>query len=163
MKNIIIILNILLSFFIIEISLYSQTKDEKENLSLFSDNVYFENANQLYKLKNYDKALEYFQEYLEIYIGGIHRKEAYKYIADIYFQQFLYIKSIKAYNALHEEYSGSEEGIEAYYMTGICYQKMGLFDRAKNIFKSVIEEHPESNYSFQSRIKLDMIDIISNR
>jgi TolA-binding protein len=98
----------------------------------------------------------------EIYINGQHKKEAYKKIALIYFEQFNYIKSIKALKSIYEEFSSSEEGIEAYFMTGICYQKMGFLDNAKQVFRSLIEEHPESNFAYQAKIKLDLIDILEN-
>lgn len=78
----------------------------------------------------------------------------------IYFEKFDYIKSIKAFNSLYEEFSNSEEGIEAYFMTGICYQKMGFLDNAKQVFDTLIEEHPESNYASQARTKLDIIEIL---
>ncbi len=160
LKNIKIIL---ILFCISETSLFSQAKEEKTDLSRLSDNTQYEIAAQFYKLKVYDKALEFFKEYLEVYPEGIHRKDAYKSIANIYFNQFQYIKSIKAYNSLYEEYSNSDEGIEAYFMTGICYQKMGFIDSARRIFNSIIKEHPESNFFNQSKTKLDIIDILENK
>jgi TolA-binding protein len=135
-------------------------KEEKIDLGRFTDNTAYENASQFYKLKKFDIALELFTEYLEIYLNGVHRKEAFKKVALIYFEQFNYIKSIKALNLLYEEYNNSEEGIEAYFMTGICYQKMGFLDNAKQVFKTLMEEHPESNFAYQSKVKLDLIEIL---
>jgi TolA-binding protein len=157
-------------FFLPETNLFAQAplqtqsplKEEKTDIGRFSDNTAYENANQFYRLKNFDIAFELFTEYLEIYINGQHRKEAYKKVALIYFEQFNYIKSIKALKSLYEEFSSSEEGIEAYFIIGICYQKMGFLDNAKQVFKSLIEEHPESNFAYQAKIKLDLIDILEN-
>ncbi len=137
-----------------------QTKDLKTDLKKFSDDTAYENANQFFKLRNYNLALELFTEYLEIYLNGIHRKEANKKIALIYFEQFNYIKSIKIFNSIYEEFSNSEEGIEAYFMTGICYQKMGFFENAKRIFKSITEEYPESSFNPHAKMKLDLIEIL---
>lgn len=137
-----------------------QAKELKTDLNKFADDTAYENANQFYKLKNYNLALGFFTEYIEIYLNGIHRKEVHKKIALIYFEQFNYIKSIKAFNSLYEEFSNSEEGIEAYFMTGICYQKMGFLDNAKRVFKSIIEEHPESSFNPQAKIKLDLLEIL---
>jgi TolA-binding protein len=139
-----------------------QSKEIKSDLGKLSDDTTYENANQFYKLKKSDLALELFTEYLEIYLTGLHRKEAYKKVAMIYFEQFNYIKSIKVFKSLYEEFSNSEEGIEAYFMSGICYQKMGFLDNAKNVFKSLMEEHPESNFAYQAKIKLDLIEILEN-
>ncbi|MBN2401273.1 MAG: tetratricopeptide repeat protein [Spirochaetes bacterium] len=140
-----------------------QQKEESIDLGRFSDNTHHENANQFYKLKKFDIALELFTEYLEIYLNGLHRKYAYKKIALIYFEQFNYIKSIKSFKSLYEEYSNSEEGIEAFFMTGICYQKMGFYNNAKQVFKTLMEEHPESNFAYQAKIKLDLIEILEKR
>ena len=137
-------------------------KEEKIDLGRFSDNTAYENANQFYKLKKFDIALELFTEYLEIYLNGVHRKKVYKKIASVYFEQFNYIKSIKVFNSLYEEFNNSEEGIEAYFMTGICYQKMGFLDNAKQVFKTLMDEHPESNFAYQAKIKLDLIEILEN-
>ncbi|MFH0974486.1 MAG: tetratricopeptide repeat protein [Spirochaetota bacterium] len=163
---------LLLLFCTTEPGLFSQTqaqapaepkaKEEKIDLGRFTDHTQFANANEFYKLKKYDTALMLFTEYLEIYINGAHRKEAYKNVALIYFEQFNYIKSIKSFNSLYEEYSNSEEGIEAYFMSGICYQKMGFLDNAKQIFLSLIEEHPDSNFAYQAKIKLDLIEILEH-
>jgi TolA-binding protein len=157
-------------FFLSATNLYAQAqvqpqpqpKEVKTDLRTFSDNTNYENANQFYKLKQFSLATELFTEYLEIYPNGLHRKEVYKKIALMHFEKFDYIKSIKTYNSLYEEYSNSEEGIEAFFMTGICYQKMGFLDNAKQVFKSLMEEHPESNYAPQAKTKLDLIEILEN-
>ena len=130
------------------------------NLGATADNAQYENAAGFYRLKEYSKALELFTEYLETNLNGLHRKEAYKNIAAIYFDRFDYIKSVKVYKSLYEEFSNSEEGIEGLFMAGICYQKMGFMDKAKETFKLLIEQHPSSNFAYQSRVKLDLIEIL---
>ena len=51
--------------------------------------------------------------------------------------------------AIHEEAGTAEEGIEAYYKTGICYQKMGYEVKAQG-FPVVIEQYPYSSYAYLS-------------
>ena len=167
-KTYILLFNTLI--FLFSVNLFAQnqvqtqqpSKEVKIDLGTFSDNTNYENANQFYNLKRFDLANELFNEYLEIYPNGLHRKEAYKKIALMLFEKFNYLKSIKVFNSLYEEFSNSEEGIEAYFMTGICYQKMGFTEKAKQIFNSLIEEHPESNFAPQARTKLDLIEILEN-
>ncbi|MBN2041046.1 MAG: tetratricopeptide repeat protein [Spirochaetes bacterium] len=142
--------------------LFGQDKPADRDLRIFSDNTRFENANQFYKLGKFTKALGLLNEYLEIYPNGLHRKEAFKIIASIYFNEYNYFKAIKFYNSLYEEHNNTEEGIEAFFMTGICYQKMGFADSAKKIFNTIIEEHPGSGYAYQSKIKLDLISILED-
>jgi TolA-binding protein len=139
-----------------------QGKEKKTDLKVQSDNMQFEYAKDLYRLKYYKKALELFKEYLEVYYNGIHRKEAYKNIASIYFGEFDYINSIKVYKSLYEEFSNSDEGIEGLFMTGICYQKMGFTGKARKVFQSIINDYPGSNFAYQSKINLDVIEILEN-
>ena len=116
-KSLIIIL-----FFLITASpVFSQEKAETIDLKRLADNTKFENAMQFFNLKRYDIALQGFNEYLEIYPNGIHRIEAYKKIAGIHFERFNYVKAIKIYRSLHEEFSNSSDGIEAFYNVGICF------------------------------------------
>ena len=77
-------------------------------LDALADDVKFQNGLGFIRLKMYDKALETFNEYLEIYYNGNHRNEAYKYIAEIYFNRLEYLKAIDYYRALYEEFSNTE-------------------------------------------------------
>ena len=106
------------------------------------------------------EALQMFNEYLEVYLTGAHRAEALRHVAAIHFNSFEYEKSIRAYMAIHEEAGTAEEGIEAYYKTGICYQKMGYEVKAQGVFQSIIEQYPYSSYAYLSRIQIDLLKII---
>lgn len=129
-------------------------------LDALADDAKFQNGLGFIKLKMYDKALETFNEYLEIYYNGNHRNEAYKYIAEIYFNRLEYARAIKYYTALYEEFSNSEPGIEAFFNTGICYMKMGYDKKASEVFNEIIENHRESAYRQQAELQLDMLNIL---
>jgi len=137
-----------------------QTAEEKRELMKVADNIKFENAMQFYRLQNYSRALLEFKEYLEVYADGEHRNEAYRHIAGIYFDMFEYDKSVMAYTALYQESINSEEGIEAFYKSGICYQKMGNDHRAREIFGAIIRQYPYSNYAHLSKIQIDLLAIL---
>ncbi len=156
----VIVLGILLALFLYHVDGNGQGKGENSALLKVSDNIKFENAMQFYRLRNYDRALLEFKEYLEVFIYGEHRNEAYRCIAGIYFDMFEYEKSIMAYNSLYEESINTEEGIEAFYKTGICYQKMGKDDKAKQVFDSIIRQYPYSGYAHLSKIQMDLLAII---
>ncbi len=128
-----------------------------------ADDIKFENARHFYDLKLYDKSLRELNEYLEIYMNGSHRKEAFWTAATIYFNRFNYEKAAKNYNSLYEEFSSSEEGVRAYYRTGICYLKMGYDEKAAEVFKSIMEDYPNSEFASQSRTQLDLMDILQDR
>ncbi|MBP7602941.1 MAG: tetratricopeptide repeat protein [Spirochaetes bacterium] len=131
-----------------------------KSLGAIADDIKFENALQFYAMGDYRKALQMFNEYLEVYLTGAHRAEALRHVAAIHFNSFEYEKSIRAYMAIHEEAGTAEEGIEAYYKTGICYQKMGYEVKAQGVFQSIIEQYPYSSYAYLSRIQIHLLKII---
>jgi len=137
--------------------------DEKEgdrSLDVLADDLKFQNGVYFIGLKMYDKALETLNEYLEIYYTGNHRHEAYKLIADIYFNRMEYFKAIQNYQALYEEFSGTDSGVEAYYHLGLCYNKMGYEKKAAEIFNEIIENHSDSIYAQQARLQLDVLQVL---
>lgn len=136
--------------------------EETLDIDKIADDRKFQNGIQFLILNKEKRALDEFQEYLEIYINGTHRHEAFLKIAGIYFRSFDYQKAVKVYTSLYEEFSNSEEGVEAYYMTGICYKKMGFNLMAVEIFKKIQENHPGSAFAYKSRVQMDILKILSN-
>ncbi len=136
-------------------------QSERENLEVFADNLKFQNGLEFMKLKMTGKALETLNEYLEIYQRGVHRHEAHKLIADIYFGRLEYLKALRHYRTLYEEYSTSESGVEGYFNTGVCYDKMGYEQKAIEVFNDIIEHHPDSIYARQARLQLDLLTILT--
>jgi tetratricopeptide (TPR) repeat protein len=135
-------------------------KDASQTLDALGDNLKFQNGVYLMHLKMYDKALRTLREYLEIHLNGNHRREAYKLIGDIYFDRLEYEKAIQSYQALYEEFSGTESGVGAYFDIGLCYHKMGYEKKAAEIFNDIVENHPESMYAKDARLQLDVLKII---
>ena len=130
-------------------------------LKRFSDNIKYSNAVLLNNLNQTDKALEEFQEYLEIFIHGIHRKEAYNHIARIFFDQYNFLKAAEIYRSLYAEFSNTDEGVEAYYTMGICYKKMDYSQKAHTIFKSILRDHSNTEYAYLSKIQIDLLEILN--
>lgn len=127
------------------------------NLKKAADDMKFTNAMGFYKLEQYDRALNEFYEYIEIYYDGIHRSEAFRKIADIYIKKFNYQKAIEAYNSIYQEFSGSDEGLDAYFQTGVCYKKMGFDSKAEVIFKNILTSHPGTSAAYNSEIQLELL------
>ena len=139
----------------------ASSETEGSDLERVNDDVRFENAMQLYKIKNQKgKALALFGEYLELFPEGIHRKEVIRCIGDIYLERFDYKRAIKYYQQLYEEYGSEEEGISGFFQTGICYSRMGNTDKSAEVFKRIIELYPSSSYSAKARTQLDIEEMI---
>lgn len=129
------------------------------NLKKVADDMKFQNGMEFYKLEKFDRSLSEFNEYIEIYYDGIHRNEALKKIAEIHIRFFDYQKAIDAYRMLYQEFSSTDEGIDAYFQIGICYKKMGFDSKAEGIFKYIVEEHPGTTAAYNSEIQLDLLKI----
>ncbi|MBN2159279.1 MAG: tetratricopeptide repeat protein [Spirochaetes bacterium] len=154
---------IIIALTLVMVPAVSHTANEKNgdrSLEALADDLKFQNGMSFINLKMYDKAIETFNEYLEIYYNGNHRHEAYRQLAGIYFGRLEYLKAIDNYRALYEEFSNTESGIEAYYNVGICYNKMGNDKKAAEIFNDIIESHPDSSYVQQAKLQLDLMNIL---
>lgn len=135
---------------------------KEESLEKMADDGKFENGMLFLTLNLPDKAVRELEEYLEVYNNGIHRGEALKIIAEIHFQRFNYQKAIRAYERLYEEFSNTEEGVEAYYNIGICNGKMGNEKKAATVYQEIITDHPESRFSHQAQVQLDLLQVLSD-
>jgi TolA-binding protein len=142
--------------------LAAQESAEEPDLARIADDMKFENARHFYDMKLYDLSLRDMNEYLEVYIQGAHRKEAYMTIADIHFKRFEYRKAVKAYTSLYGEYSTSDEGIQAYFNSAVCHEKMGNEKKAREIYKNIIEDHPDSQQASMARTQIELIGILGN-
>jgi TolA-binding protein len=160
-KSKLIIIFSALLVFLIPISLSSQTETSELSSIQIADNMKYQNGIEFMKINDYTRALNEFNEYLEIFIHGIHRSSVYRKLAEIHISRFDYQKAINAYNGIYQEYSYSDEGIKAYFDAGICYKKMGYDRKAGEIFRFIISEHPGTSAAYNSEIQLDLIKIIS--
>ncbi len=142
------------------ISISAQDKNEGLNLQRIADDLKYNNGYRFIKLGRYDKALEELNEYLEIFIYGTHRDEAYGNIARIHFIRLDYQKAAEIYRQLFEEFSNSDSGIEGYYNMGVCYQKMGYENRAAVIFRDIVRNYPESTMTGRAKIQVELLKIL---
>ena len=133
--------------------------EEQPSLEQVADDQKFSNGMNFMSLKRYDKALEEFLEYIEIYYNGSHRSEAYAKIAGIYFDRQYYLKAIVYYKMLYEEFSDAEDGIEGYYNIGICYVKMGYNKQALEVFSRIIQENPSSPQAAKAQVQVKFIEM----
>jgi len=134
--------------------------DSSAEMERLNDDVRYENAYQLLKLKKKDKALSLFGEYLELFPEGSHRRQVLRHIGDIYLDRFDYKKAIKYYQMLYEEFGSDDEGVAGYFQTGICYSRMGSTDKAVEIYKNIIELYPASPYMQKAKTQLDIEELV---
>ncbi len=134
---------------------------DEEDLDKLADDLKYESARYFYENRLYEKCLSEMKEYLEIYSNGLHRKEAWLTIADIYFKKYDYSRAAKSYLALYEEFSNSDEGLQAYLSAAACYEKMGNEKKVREILKTIIEDHPDSRHAALAQTRLEVLDLTS--
>ncbi|HOP30564.1 MAG TPA: tetratricopeptide repeat protein [Spirochaetota bacterium] len=157
MKKAVIISFLIMIFLNVSFYTYAEEISGAADVKKAADDMKFVNALGFYKLEKYDRALNEFYEYLEIYYDGIHRSEALRKIAEIHIKNFNYQKAIEAYSRLYQEFSGTEEGLDAYFQAGICYKKMGFDIKAETIFKYILANHPGTSAAYNSEIQLELL------
>jgi TolA-binding protein len=132
-----------------------------EDLRKIEDDTAFSNGIHFLKLGQKKKGLLVLKEYLEVYIDGNHRGEAYLHIAKLYFEQFDYTQAIATYESLYQEMGSTEEGVQGYYLMGICYQKMGYTEKAKAVFNSILIHHSDTSLAQQARMQLEVMKLVA--
>lgn len=147
---------------LVSIPLAAQNKNKGLNLDRIADDLKYRNGYRFIELGRYDKALEELNEYLEIFLYGTHRDEAYSNIAGIYFTRLDYQKAAGTYRQLFEEFSNSDSGIEGYYNMGVCYQKMGYNRKAAEVFQDIVRNYPESTMTGKAKIQIDLLKILES-
>ena len=80
-------------------------------------------------------------------------------IADIHFKRYDYSKAAKTYIALYEEFSNSDEGLQAYLNASACYEKMGNEKKAREILKQIIIDHPDSRHASLAQTRLEVLEM----
>lgn len=130
------------------------------SLQQLADDQKFQNGTYFLTMKKYDKAIEAFYEYLEIYYDGSHRSEVYTNLAGIFFERQDYLRAITLYKNLFEEFSNTEDGIRAFFNMGLCYVKMGYNESALNIFNQILKDYPASPFVAQAKVQMDLLKIL---
>ncbi|MFW6365940.1 MAG: tetratricopeptide repeat protein [Spirochaetota bacterium] len=125
-------------------------------LSRIADDTRFNNAYYFVTMDMPEKAALYLGEYIEVYQDGIHRKEALMALGDIYYQKFEYERARSYYMMLFEEYPNTEQGVEAYYRSALCFIKMGMPEKADAVFTDIVDNYPQYTAAENARLQRDI-------
>jgi TolA-binding protein len=125
-----------------------------------ADDMRYDNAFQFYRLEQYAKAQILFEEYLEVFTDGVHRESAYAALGRIHFTAYRYPKALKVFLGHYEEFSTTEDGVQAYFNAGVCYQKMGMKKEALAVFNRIVEDYPTYQAAQAARMQLDVMDVL---
>ncbi len=135
---------------------------EKRTMQQEADDKKFQQGLFFVSINEHQKALNEFYEYLDIYVDGLHRAKAYRFIAAIYFDDSQYTKAISVYKRLFEEFPLTDDGIYGLFQIGICYNKMGFENDAVKAFSQLIKEYPDSHYAKDASTMIELLKIANN-
>ncbi len=111
-------------------------------------------AKSFYVVGNYSKAVDLLEKVVPI----IEEKEGAEWvfmIADSYFNLKQYEQALKYYAKIVLVYGDKPEYLlPAYYKAGNCYENLGEVQKAKEMYKEVVQKYPNTEYAIKAAEKL---------
>ncbi|HQG41788.1 MAG TPA: tetratricopeptide repeat protein [Spirochaetota bacterium] len=153
------IMFIIIFLYIVSCISYAQ---EKRTMQQEADDKKFQQGLFFLSINEKQKALNEFYEYLDIYVDGLYRAKAYRFIAAIYFDNSNFTKAIAIYKRLFEEFPLDDDGMYGLLQIGICYSKMGFDEEASKTFTQLMKEFPDSSYAKDAVTMLELLKIAHN-
>ncbi len=110
-----------------------------------------------YAAGQWNLAIEGFQTYIKTFPKSDLADDAQFYMGETYYQDSKFNDAIAAYNELIASYTTSNQLPSAYYKRGLCYDRLGQTDRARESFEYVIKTFPDSDAGRLARQSLDRL------
>lgn len=123
---------------------------------------YFEQAEEYYNLKNYDKAIEVYKYIIDNFPKNERRIEALQNIIDIYQEQNKFEKIIELYKQMLDQNVSKKLIITVLYPIAEFYNEKNDFDKAIPFYKSIIGLKNIGTNSFQTNIPVKDNDYIKH-
>jgi len=123
-----------------EIALPAQTDFRliEEAVTLYND------AFSHYASGESTQALLEFQELLVRFPTAEVADNAHYWIGQIYFERASFERALEAYQEVVQDYPSSDKLPEALLKAGLCLEKLGRSEDAKQVFKRLVLSHPDS-------------------
>ncbi len=119
----------------------------------------YRDAYNTWRTDDYGTCIDRFREFLQTYPSSEYADDASFWMADCYFKQGDYKTAILRFDDVAHRYPGSEKAPDALYRQGEALLRMGpsYEAAAREAFKRVINEYPNSPRAEQAEKQLDMI------
>ncbi|OQY02087.1 MAG: tol-pal system protein YbgF [Desulfobacteraceae bacterium 4572_130] len=125
-------------------NLNQKTKEEKKNTNQSEQELY-KHAKENLDSGDNDKARTIFEQFLTLYPESDNVDNAMFWIADSYYKDEWYEKSILEYQKVIEKYPNGNKVAAALLKQGCAFAKLGEKANAKLILKELIKKYPDSN------------------
>ena len=113
----------------------------------------FEAGRSKFRNKDYDAALEDFNQYLK-FPKGKYNEEALFYRGETLFAKEQYKKAILDYSGLQERFPRSKHIPKSLLKIGMSFEALGMRSDAKAFYQELTEKHPKSPETKTAKAKL---------
>lgn len=96
------------------------------------------------KSRDYNKAIELFEQYLENYPKGLFAANANYWLGEIYMIQSNYEKALGSFDKVLSKYPSSTKSADALYKKALVHIYLKDFDKAKGLLTEVKQKHANS-------------------
>lgn len=101
-------------------------------------------ALQSFKSRQYDAAISQLQSVLDAGAGAKLEDNCHYWIGEANYGKKNYQEALRHFQMVFE-YQNSEKLADAYYMTGLCYERLGDKAKAKEAYERVVKDYPMSS------------------
>ncbi len=127
-------------------------KDGKEN-----PEVIYKHAKELLDKEDYDSARFEFEKFINLFPESKNADNARFWIADTYYREKWYEKSILEYQKVIENYSSGNKVAGALLKQGYSFAELGEIANARLILKELIKKYPDSKEAGFATKKLESL------
>jgi len=117
-------------------------------------NTTYDEAFILVRRGEYEKAIEKFQEFLQLCEKHELVENAYYWIGECYYSLEKYDQATERFEYLVKNYKSSVNTSRALYKLGRSKQELGIKDEAKKIFRQLIDDYPGTLEAEQAQERL---------
>jgi tol-pal system protein YbgF len=114
------------------------------------------------KTRDYTKAIELFNKYLENYPKGLFGANANYWLGEIYMIQSDYNKALVAFDEVMTKYPKSTKSADALYKKGLAHIYLKDFNQAKKYLKAVKKQYKNTTAARLADKQLQSIENINN-
>ena len=117
------------------------------------DSVNYALVKSYYVLKEYNKLVK-LMENLPVSFQAEQAAESTFMLAESYYNLGNFSEALKYYAKIVLVYSSYQLAVDSYYKAGLCYEKLGDYKKAKEIYQDFVQKYPDLEYSKEIREKL---------
>ncbi len=118
----------------------------------------YDEAFILVRQSEYEKALNEYKKFLGECDHHALAENARYWMGECYYSLDKFLDAIDQFQALLDQFKGSDNSGRALYKLGRCHQELGHKDEAKKVYQQVIDQYPQTLESEQSKERLKDLD-----